>query len=301
MGMLAEEILGKYRRAGQIASRVREEMRRKTKEGMPLLEICEKTEQLIASMGGRPAFPCNVSINEVAAHYTSPPNDSNTVPEDSLVKIDIGVHVDGYIADTAVTVCFAPELEDMVQASEAALETAIKTIRPGIHTSDLGSEIQRTIERHGFKPISNLTGHQIGRYMIHTGKSLPNVKHVSFSRIQAGDVCAIEPFVTVKDAAGVVEEGPQSYIFRFVKRKPVREPEARHLMTHIEEEYRTLPFAERWLKSYGQTHEHKMAFTNLLASKCIIAYPVFIEVSRKPVAQSEHTVYVGVDSAIVLT
>lgn len=299
--MLAEEALEKYRHAGQIAAKVREEMRRKTKEGMRLIEICEKTEQLITNMGGRPAFPCNVSVNEVAAHYTSPPNDDKTVPGDSLVKIDIGVHIDGYIADTAVTVCFAPELEDMVQTSEAALETAIKTIRPGIHTSDLGSAIQKTIERHGFKPISNLTGHQVGHYMVHTGKSLPNVSHISFSKIQAGDVYAIEPFVTVKDAAGRVEDGPQAFIFRFIKRKPVKEPEARHLMRYIEKEYRTLPFAERWLKAYEKTHEYKAAFTKLLASKCIMAYPVFVEASQKPVAQSEHTVYIDSHETIVLT
>ena len=299
--MLSEDVLEKYRRAGQIAAKVREEMRKKTKEGMLLLEICEKTEQLIINMGGQPAFPCNVSVNEVAAHYTSPPDDEKTVPEGSLVKIDIGVHIDGYIADTAVTVCFAPELEDMVQTSEAALETALRTIRPGIHTSDLGSEIQRTIERFGFKPISNLTGHQVGRYIIHTGKSLPNVSHISFSKIQAGDVYAIEPFVTAKDAVGRVEEGPQAFIFRFVKRKPAKEPETKRLMEFIEKEYRTLPFAERWLKTYKKTHNYEAAFKNLLASKCVMSYPIFVEASQKPVAQSEHTVYVGSSEISVLT
>jgi methionyl aminopeptidase len=299
--MLAEDVLEKYRCAGRIAAKVREEMRRKTKERMPLLEICENTEQLIVNMGGKPAFPCNVSVNEVAAHYTSPPNDDKMVPENSLVKIDIGVHIDGYIADTAVTVCFAPELEDMVETSEAALETAIKTIRPGIRTSDLGSEIQRTIEHRGFKPISNLTGHQVGRYMLHTGKSLPNISHVSFTKIGAGDVYAIEPFVTVKDAAGKVEDGPEALIFRFIKRKPLREPQARHLMKYIEEEYRTLPFAERWLKAYDQMYDHRAVFADLLASKCIMAYRVFVEVSRRPVAQSEHTVYIDNNGVTVLT
>ena len=299
--MLEEETLEKYRRAGKIAAKVREEMKRKTKEGMPLLEICEKTEHLITSMGGKPAFPCNVSVNEVAAHYTSPPDDAQTVPNDSLVKIDIGVHVDGYVADTAVTICFNPELEGMVHASEAALETAIKTIRPSIHTSDLGSEIQRTIERRGYKPISNLTGHQVGRYIIHTGKSLPNVTHISFTKINAGDVCAIEPFVTLRDAAGRVEDGPEVFIFRFVKRKPVKDLEAAQLLKFIEEEYRTLPFAERWLKTYNNGYGYKAAFANLLASKCIMSYPVFIEASQKPVAQSEHTVYIDRNSAVVLT
>ncbi len=299
--MLEEEVLEKYRRAGRIAAKVREEMKRKTKEGMPLLEICEKTEQMIISLGGKPAFPCNVSVNEVAAHYTSPPGDVQVVPPGSLVKIDVGAHVDGYIADTAVTVCFDPELEDMVRTSEAALETATKTIRSGIHTSDLGSEIQKTIERRGYKPISNLTGHQVGRYIIHTGKSLPNVTHVSLTKINAGDVFAIEPFVTLADAAGRVEDGPDSFIFRLVKRKPAKGPDEAQLQKFIEDEYRTLPFAERWLKTKYKGEGYKAAFERLLASKTLMAYSVFVEASQKPVAQSEHTVYIDKGSTVVLT
>ena len=123
------------------------------------------------------------------------------------MKIDIGVHIDGYIVDTATTVCFNSEYEEMVQTSRIALETAIRTIRPGISTSDLGSKIQGVIESRGFKPISNLTGHQIGRYMIHAGKSLPNVSHISFRKIHEGEVYAIEPFVTTPNAKGRVVEG----------------------------------------------------------------------------------------------
>jgi len=299
--MLEQDVLEKYRRAGKIAAKVREEMKNTIKEGMYLIDICEKAEQLIISMGGQPAFPCNISINEVAAHYTSPPNDEKIVPKGSLVKIDVGVHVDGYIADTATTVCFAPELENLVQTSEEALDIAVKTIRKGIFTSDLGLEIQRAIERRGYKPISNLTGHQIGRYMIHTGKSLPNVSHVSFSKIQAGDIYAIEPFVTFRDAIGRVEEGSQSYIFRLVKRKPVKESEIRNLVEFIEKKYKTLPFAERWLKMYSDSYNYRSLINNLLKIKCVMSYPIFVEVSHKPVAQTEHTVYIDDYETIVLT
>jgi methionyl aminopeptidase len=299
--MLTADVLEKYERAGQIAAKVRKEMRQTVSEGMPFIDICEKTEQMIKSMGGKPAFPCNVSVNEVAAHYTSPPNDKKIVPRGSLIKIDIGAHVDGYIADTAVTVCFTPDLEDMIQASEAALERAVKTIHPDMHTSELGTEIQRVIESRGFKPISNLTGHQIGRYLVHTGKSLPNVSHVSFTKIRAGSVYAIEPFVTFKEAAGRVEEAKESFIFRLVKRKRPRNSFARRIIAHVEKEYKTLPFAERWLSSYRKNQEYKAAFSELLASKSLMSYHVFVEASRQYVAQSEHTVYIDRNGAVVLT
>ncbi|NIM45446.1 MAG: type II methionyl aminopeptidase [Nitrososphaeria archaeon] len=299
--MLAEKTLESYRRAGEIASKVREEVKHATREGMPIIQVCEKVEKMVRKMGGKPAFPCNVSVNEVAAHYTSPPGDKRRIPEGAIVKVDIGVHVDGYIADTATTVCFDSEYEGMIRAAEKALETAVKTIRPGLSTSRLGSEIQKTIETHGFKPISNLTGHQVGRYMVHTGKSLPNVSHFSMNKIKAGEVYAIEPFVTVKKAAGKVKNSPEEYILRFVKRKSVKDPESKRLLRFIETRFRTLPFAERWLTEYGRGEQYKTALSDLLASKCLMAYPVFVEASGERVAQAEHTVYVDEDGPVILT
>ena len=143
--LFPEDVLDKYIRAGEIAARVRERVREIVRENMPIIELCEKVESLIRSMGGKPAFPCNVSVNEVAAHYTSPPNDKRIIPENSVVKVDIGVHIDGYIADTATTVCFNPEYEDLVHAAEEALEKAVQTVRPKLLVSRLGSVIELSL------------------------------------------------------------------------------------------------------------------------------------------------------------
>jgi len=298
---LSAEVMEKYQRAGKIAAEVRELMKRTVSEGMPIIDVCEKTEALIRQKGGKPAFPCNVSINEVAAHYTSPPNDKRTVPPGSLVKIDIGVHIEGYIADTAVTVCLEPEYENLVAAAEDALNTGVRTIRAGMFTSQFGGTIQRTIESCGLKPVANLTGHQIGRYMIHAGRSLPNVSHLSTKRIVANEVYAIEPFVTLKNAAGRVGSGKETHIFRYVKPKTLRNEHAKKLCHFIVENFHTLPFAERWLRNVVSPDKHKAAFSELLSSKTLTAYPIFVEVSGKPVAQAEHTVLVTKDGCEVLT
>ncbi len=298
---LSNDVLEKYQRAGKIAREVREEMRHFVHVGMPIIEVCEKTENLIRKKGGQPAFPCNVSVNEVAAHYTSPPHDRHVIPPNSLAKVDVGVHVDGYIADTAVTICFSPELESLVHAAEEALKVAVETIHAEISTSKLGSIIQKTIQTYGCKPVSNLTGHQVGRYLIHTGKSIPNVSHLVGSKIRGGEVVAIEPFVTVPDAAGRVKDGNEATIFRFMKRKSVANSHAKRLLSYIEENYRTLPFSERWLKGVVPDEHHYPAFYELLRSKCLLAYPVFVEASGKPVAQAEHTVLVVEKGCKVLT
>ncbi|MEM2148225.1 MAG: type II methionyl aminopeptidase, partial [Candidatus Bathyarchaeia archaeon] len=244
---------------------------------------------------------CNVSINEVAAHYTSPPNDKKTIPEGAIVKVDIGAHVDGYVTDTAVSVCFNSELKDMVETAEKALKKAIETIYPEMPTSRLGSLIEQTIKSHGYRPVSNLTGHQVGRYIVHAGTSLPNVAHISFTKVKVGEAYAIEPFVTVQNAAGKVENSTEATIFRFLKQKPVKNPHAKRLLKYIEENFRTLPFTERWLQGVVPKEAYRDAFRELLTSKAIMSYPVFIEASGKPVAQAEHTVLIVEDGCLVLT
>ncbi len=301
MNRYDEEALEKFRRSGRILRETREEIKGFVREGMPIIEICEKVESLIREKGGKPAFPCNVSINEIAAHYTSPPNDKKTIPEKSLVKVDIGVHVDGYVTDTATTINFNPEYAPMVETAEKALEKAIENVRPNISTSKLGEIIEKTIKARGFKPISNLTGHQVGRYLVHAGTSIPNVSHLSFSKIRLGEVYAIEPFVTFQDGVGRVKDGDEVTIFRFLKLKSVKNPYAKQLLKYIFENFRTLPFAERWLQNTVPKEHFKEAFRELLKSKALMGYPIFVEVSGKPVAQAEHTILVVEDGCEVLT
>jgi len=296
-----EETLEKFRLSGKILRETREEIRNFVREDMPIIEVCEKAEKTIMDKGGKPAFPCNVSINEIAAHYTSPPNDNRKIPRKSIVKVDIGVHVDGYLTDTAVTICFNPEYKSLVDTAEQALKTAINSIHPEMSTSKLGAIIEKTIKSHGFKPISNLTGHQVGRYLVHAGTSLPNVAQLSFSKIKLGEVYAIEPFVTLPDAVGRVEDGEEATIFRFLKSKSLKNPYAKQLLKHIEENFRTLPFAERWLQGIVPKEHHREAFRELLSSKALMGYPIFVEVSRKPVAQAEHTVLIVEDGCVILT
>jgi len=296
-----EEAIEKFKQSGKILRETREEIKNFVREDMPIIEICKKAEELIREKGGKPAFPCNVSINEIAAHYTSPPNDDKRIPKKSVVKVDIGVHVDGYVTDTAVTMCFNPEYESMVETAESAVKVAIENINPGMPTSKLGTIIEKTIKSRGFKPISNLTGHQVGRYLVHAGTSIPNVSQLSLSKIMLGEVYAIEPFVTIPNAVGRVEGGEEVTIFRFFKSRSLKNPYTKKLLKYIEENFRTLPFTERWLHNVVPNEHYREAFQELLSSKALTGYPIFIEVSRKPVAQAEHTVLMVEDGCVVLT
>jgi methionyl aminopeptidase len=295
------EELEKFRLSGKILCEVREEMRGYVKENMPVIEVCERAEALIRLKGGFSAFPCNVSINEVAAHYTSPPGDTSVIPVGSTVKIDLGVHIDGYVTDTAFTVSFNPEGRSMTATAEYALKTVIDSIHDDMSTGHIGGIIETAIRKHGFKPINNLTGHSVGRYLIHAGTSIPNVASLATNKVHTGDVFAVEPFVTQPDAIARVDDSPQTTIFRLIRAKSVKTVYAKQLLKHIETNFRTLPFAERWLTGLVPQQHHAEAFKELLQSKIIMSYPVFIEASRKPVAQAEHTLLIKEEGCEVLT
>jgi methionyl aminopeptidase len=301
MNSYDEEALEKFRLSGKILRETREEMKLFVRENMPIVQVCEKAEALIREKGGKPAFPCNVSINEIAAHYTSPPNDERRIPEKAIVKVDMGVHVDGYVTDTAFTACFNPEYKGMQSAAEHALKIAVDNIHSEMATSRISGIIENAIKNRGFKPIANLTGHSVGRYLIHAGTSIPNVAQISLAKVKAGEVYAIEPFVTLPEAVGRVEDGAEITIFRLVKAKSVKNPYAKQILKYIEDNFRTLPFAERWLKGVVPKDQHREAFKELFASKALMGYPVFVEVSRKPVTQAEHTVLITENGCEVLT
>lgn len=283
------EPLDALRKAGVIAARVRDTVVQEIEPGVKVLDICDRAEEMIRELGGGMAFPTNVDINNVAAHYVSPIDDDTLVPERSLVKLDVGVHVEGYIADTAVTACFDPSLSYLVEAAEAGLEAAIKTIRPGVRASDVGAAIEQAIKARGAKPISNLTGHKLARYVVHAGASIPNVASRDHHVIQEGDVYAIEPFAVPNDAEGLVTDGPPSNIYRVLKKHSLKGA-AKRMMKHIQAEHRTLPFASRWVLRRFPGPEGVSAFRELLDSKCIMSYPQLVERTRAMVAQAEHSV-----------
>jgi len=296
-----KEELEKFRLSGRILRETREEMRGRIKENMPIIDVCEKTEALIRNKGGKPAFPVNVSIDEVAAHYTAPPGETATIPEGSTVKVDIGVQIDGYVTDTAFTVAFSAEGRSMVAAAELALKTITDNIHGGMVLSKIGNLAETIIKNRGFKPISNLTGHSVGRYLIHAGTSIPSVSGYNPNKVNAGEVYAVEPFVTLPDAIARVDDYPQHTIYRFLKAKSLKTDSAKKLAKYIESNFHTLPFTERWLVDVFPKETYPAAFKELLSSKSIMAYPVFIEASRKPVAQAEHTMLIKEGGCEVLT
>ncbi|WP_122088866.1 type II methionyl aminopeptidase [Halalkalicoccus subterraneus] len=290
---LGSEAHEKHREAGEILAQVREETADRVEVGASHLEVAEYAEDRIRELGGEPAFPVNVSIDEEAAHATPSAGDDSTFGEE-LINIDIGVHVDGWLADTATTIDLAGH-DELTEAPAEALEAAIDLVEPGAETGELGRAIEETIDGYGFNPVVNLSGHGLGHWDQHTEPSIPNRAVSQGVTLEAGDVIAIEPFAT--DGSGKVTEGSDEEIFALEHDGSVRDRGAREALEQITEEFRTLPFAARWLDS----SRPGMALRRLKTQGLIHGYPVLKEDDDTLVSQKEHTLIVTEDGCEVTT
>jgi methionyl aminopeptidase len=295
-------ILDNYVLAGKIASTVRENTRKKNHIGRTLFDICESIENEITLLGGNPAFPVNVSLNEIAAHYTAEPQDQTKVKDTDVLKIDLGVHIEGYIADTAVTISYNSKYDHLVNTAEITLSEAIKTVKVNTKSSEIGKTIENTIIHNGLKPIQNLSGHSLDQYIVHAGKSIPNIKTLGSSFSLVNDQAyAIEPFVTTRDGLGIVYEGKIKNIFSLISRKPTKDKDLDAFITYLWNRYKTLPFAIRWLvKDYDESNLRDM-IDYLIKKKNIRSYPILVEGNDKVVSQAEHTFFITNDSSYIIT
>lgn len=289
-----------YIKAGKIAGEVREIVREKDWTGKTVYEICEQVENEIVKRGAKCAFPVNASINEIAAHYTAEPNDPITIKDNDLVKIDLGAQINGYIADTAVTVCYDAQFDGLVQAAEDALSSAMSMIKVGVKASDVGRTIEAVIKQMGFKPIANLSGHSLDRYTIHAGKTIPNIWSIGGFSLSGSSAYACEPFVTTSDGGGFVRNGTIKNIFALNSRKKTKNEEADRLLDYIWEEFNMLPFALRWITKKWDEKEARTLLEHLIKKKAVQAYPVLVEVNEQRVAQAEHT-FIPSETGVTVT
>ncbi len=290
--------LENYRKAGKIASEVREWSHELVSPGAKALDIAEKVEARILEKGALIAFPVNVCINDVTAHYTPRFNDETRLEKTDLVSVDLGAHIDGYIADTAYSIDLSKKYAKLIKADQEALSAAIELVKPGALVADIGKAVYETITAAGYKPIENLAGHEMKQYELHAGLSIPNIPVPHKLKLEEGMALAIEPFAT--DGAGRVIESKQAEIFSLVTPRPTRNRDARTVIEEVTTR-KGLPFAERWMTKKSPPLRLDLAMRDLLSNGTLRAYPTLHEKEKGVVSQFEHTVIVTADGCEVTT
>lgn len=320
----------KYEKAGKIAAKVRNQAAKKITAGMKVSELVDFVENSILETGAGLSFPCNISINEMAAHYTSNPGDDTLFCEGDIVKIDLGAEVDGYISDTAITVIVEgdnkepfddegnllkmpgrldngnpivteEELQErynIIEASSLALQNAISIIREGTSLQEIGETVQNTIEEKGYTPVSDLAGHSLEQYNLHAGLTIPNVKSNAPYQLQEGDHIAVEPLAT--NGVGLISDVPECYIYSYIQYQKLK-PDAKKLLRKIREETPYFPFSQRRFINEYEPHKLNTLFNQMSRSGAIYAYNALKEKENGMVAQTEHTLIVEKDGCHITT
>ena len=280
-----------YIRSGEICKKARDYGVVLLKEGALFVDIAEKIEERIRELRGEPAFPVDIGINHLAAHDSPRFNDERVLKSGDVVKLDIGVHINGAVTDTAVTVEIkTARYEKLIESAEKALKEAIKIAKPGVSVREIGKVIRKTIESYGFVPILNLSGHRVDLYQVHMLPSIPNFDNGDDTCLEDGQVFAIEPFATT--GAGKIIEGKPAGIYTLIQQKNIRDLFARNVLNFISERYKTLPFSERWLiKQFGQ--RVKFSLLSLEREGIIKQYTILPEKEKGQVAQAERTLIIG--------
>ncbi len=293
-----EDVLDKIKKAGAVAREARKLGASMVDEGVPLLKVADEVEAYIIQKGARPAFPTNISINDIAAHYSPRSDDKLTFQRGDLVKVDVGAHVDGYIGDTAVTVeVRTKNWSNLIDASSKALTMAIEMIGEGVPVGSIGGTIERGIKSNGFVPVTNLTGHGMNQYNLHAGLTIANFDDGNPTKVSRDMILAIEPFAT--NGAGEVRNAKSGNIYRIFRDREVKDEKAMEHFRLIKENFGTLPFCERWCTALDPKAPNHLK--TLVRHGVLFAYPILSEVKGGMVSQTEHTVVINGQKAQITT
>jgi methionyl aminopeptidase len=281
---MEQEKQSHYVEAGKAIQKARKKAREVTEPGVKINSVAEEVEQVVRDQGLDPAFPVNISIDDVAAHYTPTRDDDREVKPSDVVKVDIGAHSEGFIADTAVTINPDDSKQEMIEAAESVLSKALDYVEPGVTVGEIGDVIEREIPDR-YEVVRNLTGHSVGKFTQHAGLSIPNYSNDSDYEFEVGDSFAVEPFLT--DGSGKVKNGADGNIYKLERDTSVRGKAERKLMSRIRD-FNGLPFTTRWFDDYGA--RERMAMKKLVQGDIVHSYPILNEIKGGTVVQAEHTV-----------
>lgn len=309
--MRDDNFLKDYRQSAEIHRTVRQYAQRMIKPGMSLTEIAENIENSTRALTEHPGleegdamkggvgFPTGLNINHIAAHYS--PNAGNKVvfTEKDVMKVDIGVHLNGHIVDSAFTIAFDHKYDNLLTAVKEATNTGVREAGIDVRVGDIGAAIQETMESYEIeldgktypiKSIRNLNGHDIVPYSIHGGKSVPIVKSNDQTKMEEGEVFAIETFGST-GRGYVVEDLETSHygLTPDAPNVPLRISSARGLLSVIKKNFGTIPWCRRYLDRLGQ-EKYLLGLNNLVQAGIVQAYPPLVDVKGSYTAQFEHTI-----------
>ncbi|PMB64650.1 Methionine aminopeptidase 2-1 [Beauveria bassiana] len=307
------EFINNYRKSAEIHRQVRHWVQETVKPGHTLTEIAVGIEDGVRALLGNQClepgaslrsglgFPTGLSLNHCVAHYTPNPGQKDVVLQhDDVMKVDFGVQINGWIVDSAFTLAFNPMYDDLLAAVKDATNTGIKTAGIDVRICDVSAAIQETMESYEVeirgkvypvKPVRNLCGHDIKQYHIHGKKMIPFIKNSDVTKMEEGEVFAIETFGSTGRGYTREENGIYGYGLNDDAPSHVHFPlsSANRVFKTVKENFGTLVFARRYLDRLG-VDRYVAGLNCLVANGILEAYAPLVDIAGSYSAQFEHTI-----------
>lgn len=289
-----------YEDAGKITFDALEHAKTLVKPGAKLLDVAESIEKFIVEKGMRPGFPVNISVNQKAAHYTPAYADDTAFSESDLVKVDVGARRNDGMGDCAITIDLSGRYAELVKTAQDALEAALSMVKASRQLNEIGRAVNEIAAKKGLKPIRNLGGHGIETGELHASIMIPNFDNGDTTKLEEGQVVAVETFIT--DGVGYVVDSDFLQIFQKGGSPRLRSEEARNISSFIDNNYSSYPFALRWLqKEFKSEFVVRRAISELLSQGALEPFPALVEKGKGMVAQAEAEVIIEKDSCRIIT
>ncbi len=295
-----------YFKAGKAVAHALSLAHKITRPGTNIKDLANLLEKDVLDQGAEGwGFPANLSLDTYAAHYSPIIEDTLVLPSKGLLKIDLGAHVDGYIADAAITVNLGEDeglYSNLCQAVADALYAAIGYAKPGVNVKNIGAIIQTEIQKYkDIIPIANLGGHRVSQWNLHGSPFIPNVSNTSDNYLlKEGDQIAIEPFAT--NGYGAVKNGKEITIFEIKNiQKKKNLPQIERLrLQKFKQKFKNLPFSPRWIDFIPKDQINNLLL-KYYRQGIMFGYHVFEERGGGLVSQQEHTLIITKEGAIPTT
>lgn len=289
-----EDMYDSIIKASIIHKNVRKNLRNMLVPGVKIYDISRTINNMIRTytndigLNGGIAFPPTVSVSNVMAHYSPQKNNNIIVTSNDNIKIDFGVHVNGWSVDSAFSCYFNSDHSILHSATKEALDAAIKTIGIDSLISTVGETIQEIIESYEIlyknktyqlKVVNNLGGHKIEQYNLHAFPSIGNKRSRSNNRFNEG-LYAVEPFVSILNDTFTEGNIMNNYRLR----------DKNHSLYKI---FNNMIFSDYHLEYYN--------ITTLKKDKSILIYPPLIGHDNDMICQYEHTMYIDENRTIPIS
>mmetsp|Transcript_40461 Transcript_40461/g.89906 ORF Transcript_40461/g.89906 Transcript_40461/m.89906 type:complete len:391 (+) Transcript_40461:54-1226(+) len=315
------DVVTKYKAAAEIANKAIAAVIAEVKDGAKVVDLCNCGDNLINKevekiFKGKliekgVAFPTCVSVNSTVGHFSPASDDTTTVKDGDIVKIDLGVHIDGFISTQAQTVvvqagdaAIKGRAADVIAAARTAYEAALRLIRPGKKVSDVAGPLQKIVEAYGCNLVEGVMSHQMKQFIIDGNKCVlnkPSPEHkVEDAEFAENEVYAIDIVVSTGDGKTKVLDEKETTVYKRAldMEYQLKLKASRAVFSEINRRFPAMPFTVRALvegvekddKSKELAKQLKLGMVECLNHGLLHPYPVLHEKSGELVAQVKHTV-----------